>query len=141
MEIISKKIDDKILSILQNKYKHLQLPLGSLYELQQFIISLEGSYQLDSLSRIVLNEDGILYDGDPFAHHRSLLRYLSKADEHGNNIKEYYISILNCYIIIILPYHTLQIKCNHIARRNSCLSATTTLTRRSRYSALHCRPW
>lgn len=50
-----------------------------------------SKYHLLENLDLILNEDGILYDGDPFAHHRSLLRYLSKADEHGNNIKEYYI--------------------------------------------------
>ncbi len=50
-----------------------------------------SKYHLLENLDLILNEDGILYDGDPFSHHRSLLRFLSKADEHGNDIKEYYI--------------------------------------------------
>jgi hypothetical protein len=93
MEIVSEKIDEKILRILQRRFKHLQLPLGSLYELQQFIISLEGSYTLDNLTKIVLHEDGIYLEVDkyqieklvsnPIDEIEKISRGLSKTSVYG----------------------------------------------------------
>jgi hypothetical protein len=67
MKIKSIKLTKENLPKLKSKLGYLNIPLDSIYDLQNFLSTTEhGICQLDSLSRIILKIDGCYLEGDEY---------------------------------------------------------------------------